>query len=755
MHRKKITWVERRLQGLFGPSTVLLLVAGLLSGLVPIEARASSSLAHYLVFEIDEAETIQPVFHRFVELAEPPRRVSEARLRVLERDGQPDRPSVTLRMRSAAGDMVFRDHIHVPEWIRGEFAGEALSHGGFRIESHRFRDPRRAFVVRVPVEAGATLVIDGPPSAVFDLDAIVRSRENLRVSQAPVSPEESLPEPPPGNPANRVDLLIMGDGYTAAQSAAFSTDASNLESSFFNITPYSEYKNYVNVTSLFIASAESGADHPPYDDSCEGDDPSCCADEAAQSDPLAGTYVNTAFNARYCKRNIHRLLVVDTSLVFAAASAVPDWDEILVLVNDSTYGGSGGTIGVIPTHPSAVDIAQHEFGHSFTRLADEYDSPYPDYPTCSDISGPACRANVTDETTRSLIKWSPWILPTTPVPTPEGDPLYTDLVGLFEGAQYQTTGMYRPRDRCKMRSSSAPFGEICSQEYVLKLYQGWWGAPWTGIDPIEPGSENPPTGTINIDPNSSVTLSVDLLEPVGGPPLDVAWAVDGTPVPGESSDSFVLIPSGVGNYQVEIQVEDITALVHPSMADTSLQSSRQWTIVVSDCPSAPLTGCSTPGKSILMIKDKDADGPGPRDKLVWKWLNGPATLQSAFGDPVNTANYRLCLYTGATPTAAMQVNVPPGSPWRAIGTRGYKYIDPTMRNDGVLKTLLKGSATPGKSKILLLGKDSGIPLPSLPLDSSGEAIIQLSNNENENCWEETFTPPFSKNESDAFKAKSW
>jgi hypothetical protein len=54
----------------------------------------------------------------------------------------------------------------------------------------------------------------------------------------------------------------------------------------------------------------------------------------------------------------------------------------------------------------------------------------------------------------------------------------------------------------------------------------------------------------------------------------------------------------------------------------------------------------------------------------------------------------------------------------------------------------------------LYGKDSGLPLPSLPLDSTGDAIIQLTNDENDNCWEERFTPPFRKNESHAFKAKS-
>ena len=79
---------------------------------------------------------------------------------------------------------------------------------------------------------------------------------------------------------------------------------------FFQATPYAEYKNFVNASSLFVASTESGADHPPYDAGCTGQ-LTCCADPDALIDPLAGTYVDTAFDARFCAFNIHRLLVVN------------------------------------------------------------------------------------------------------------------------------------------------------------------------------------------------------------------------------------------------------------------------------------------------------------------------------------------------------------------------------------------------------------------------------------------------------------
>jgi hypothetical protein len=68
------------------------------------------------------------------------------------------------------------------------------------------------------------------------------------------------------------------------------------------------------------------------------------------------------------------------SLIYAAAAAEPDWDEILVLVNSTTYGGSGGAIGVFSNDFYAVEVAQHEFGHTFMHLADEYSEAYPGIP---------------------------------------------------------------------------------------------------------------------------------------------------------------------------------------------------------------------------------------------------------------------------------------------------------------------------------------------------------------------------------------
>ncbi len=113
-----------------------------------------------------------------------------------------------------------------------------------------------------------------------------------------------------------------------------------------------------------------------------------------------------------------------------------------------TYGGSGGAIAVASTHASAVELVLHESGHTFGLLADEYtESP----PACSNTSEPA-QANVTRQTARAAIKWNAWIDAPTPLPTVSTQP---GLVGLYEGARYCTTGLYRPTFNSKMRTLGA------------------------------------------------------------------------------------------------------------------------------------------------------------------------------------------------------------------------------------------------------------------------------------------------------------
>jgi len=135
----------------------------------------------------------------------------------------------------------------------------------------------------------------------------------------------------------------------------------------------------------------------------------------------------------------------------------------------------------------------------------------------------------------------------------------------------------------------------------------------------------------------------------------------------------------------------------------------------------------------LVIKDKCGDGASAGDKLIWKWLKGPATTQADFGDPTAPAEYAFCIYTGSAQTLTMEASVPPVTNWKVLDTKGYKYKDSAAGTDGIFQILLKGAAA-GGTKILVKGKDGGLDLSASTLPfAAANVLVQLSDSDNINC----------------------
>jgi hypothetical protein len=185
-----------------------------------------------------------------------------------------------------------------------------------------------------------------------------------------------------GDPANRVDLVILGDGYTQNELAKFSSNAETAVNGLFDENPFQEYSDFFNVLRVDVISNESGADHPSKE-----------------------IYKDTALNATYGTGGTIRALTVNKSKVEAILeNNIPanQRDLILVIVNDTEYGGTGGSIAVALIHPSCIELVLHELRHSFGLLGDEYtyggtncDNPFePNLP------------NVTTLTERNKIKWN-------------------------------------------------------------------------------------------------------------------------------------------------------------------------------------------------------------------------------------------------------------------------------------------------------------------------------------------------------------
>ncbi len=347
-----------------------------------------------------------------------------------------------------------------------------------------------------------------------------------------------------GPNAKRINIVFLSEGYTAKQLPQFITDATNNLNSFLNTPPNSEYKNFFNAFAISVASTDSGSDHPSRN-----------------------IYRNTYFNSTYDTYNIARLVTVNSAGSINAytllQNLIPEYDIVIMIVNDTEYGGSGGSIAITSVHGSALEIVTHELGHSFAGLGDEYSDAYPGYPETEE-------PNTTKETASDKIKWRSWIINTTPIPTPK-TAQYGSVVGLFEGAHYHTTGWYRPKLNCKMLSLGVPFCEVCSETFVTSFYKF--------LNPIE--SFAPISQNISLAVNQSVNLSINHLNPTGNS-MDKEWFVDGVKRNGEKGTSFNVVANelGIGLHTAYCIVRDTTLLVRNDPSKL-LRDSVLWNISVS------------------------------------------------------------------------------------------------------------------------------------------------------------------------------
>ena len=356
-----------------------------------------------------------------------------------------------------------------------------------------------------------------------------------------------------GPTSNRLNIVVLSEGYTSAQLPQFSLDASNAVRVLLSHPPYLEYSNYANAFAIKVASAESGSDHPYYS-------------------IIRNTYFNSTYDAYWD----YYITIPSGStgqgrVDLLLQTYMPKCQLAILLVNDLTQGGSDGfdktaiaSTGAMSAEapPAPPGILTHETAHVLANLGDEYTAAYPGFP---DIEEP----NTTKQTNRSLIKWRAWIDPSTPVPTP---PYYGEgVVGLFEGAHYHETGWYRPELNCAMASSGVRFCAVCSEALVLAIYQ-----KVRPVDTFAPASTN-----LSITTNQALTCSVTRLQPATHN-LSVQWFTNGVAWSGATNPSVTFLPQILpnGTNRLSALVQDNTALVRTDPTNL-LSQTVTWTINVS------------------------------------------------------------------------------------------------------------------------------------------------------------------------------
>ncbi len=356
-----------------------------------------------------------------------------------------------------------------------------------------------------------------------------------------------------GPTANRLNVVVLSEGYTTDQMARFLADATNAVNALLAHQPFEEYRSYFNAFAIPVPSNEPGSDHPSY-----------------------AVYHDTYFNSSYDALSDYLITIPPNvqdndynhgqGKVDALLQAfMPECDLSVLLVNDPIPGGSDGNgktavVAVGVSLSGMSDILAHETGHVLAGLGDEYETPYPGFP---DIEEP----NTTRETRREFIKWNAWISTNTPVPTPPTFQ-YSSVIGLFEGAHYHTTNWYRPKLDCAMRSVSVPFCEVCSEALVLALYQR--------IRPVD--GFTPAATNLSVATTQSVTFSLNTIQPATHG-LNVQWFTNGTALAGATNLVLTLSqqPLGNGSNAVSAVVRDNTPLVRNDPLNL-LGQTVSWTV---------------------------------------------------------------------------------------------------------------------------------------------------------------------------------
>lgn len=339
-----------------------------------------------------------------------------------------------------------------------------------------------------------------------------------------------------------VHLVLLGDGYAEDQQNLFREHVEGVIENMAADAGISAHLGAFNIHMIDTVSIDSGADDNEQVDSRD-----------------------TAYDSTYNCRSILRLICANTLAMFEAALVeYPAVDQIILLVNDRRYGGSGNSGGSVAiTSAYSPEIALHEMGHSLADLADEYvDSlilestglvPFEEgrYP------------NVTASTNPLTIPWRHWIDDMQAIPSVPGDP----GVGLFEGGLYRESGVYRPTFDSRMRSFDAPFGAVNSEHWVLRLY-----TLTEGIRGFTPMVE-----TVRLAAGETQEFFVS---PIFGEDIQsIEWVLNDEAVVSDSDRGQIALAPEVGRHELTMTVTDISGAIRQAPPHAGIFT-WTWEIIV-------------------------------------------------------------------------------------------------------------------------------------------------------------------------------
>ena len=263
-----------------------------------------------------------------------------------------------------------------------------------------------------------------------------------------------------------IDIVVVSEGYGVSEKAKFYADAEHVAMALFRHEPFASLRNKFTIRAVFAPSQDSGASVPRRGD---------------WKRTVADSHFDTFYSNRYLTTSAQQK-------VYDLIGTVP-FEHIVVMVNTAIYGGGGiyNSLTIMNSdHPTFNAVMVHEFGHAFGGLADEYaygDQVETPYPADTEPWEP----NITTLHDFAA-KWQDMLPKGTPIPTPLDDldkqdvrriwntftPEQKELlnlkIGVYEGAGYQSKGVFRPVQECRMRINECEeFCPVCTRAIIRMI----------------------------------------------------------------------------------------------------------------------------------------------------------------------------------------------------------------------------------------------------------------------------------------------
>ena len=294
-----------------------------------------------------------------------------------------------------------------------------------------------------------------------------------------------------GPPKNRINYVVLGDGYTKDQVSTFKEHMDfAMKKRFSEVIgqPYGRYRKFVNICAIPLPSENGpiGSGATPL--SCSGDDQS----RLARCDT---NKANSEIKARL------------------PASFEVDWKAV-VLNNDRWWNTGAVLMLWSGGNEDADGAALHEGGHGFHQLADEYDGSE------SNCGREFDEVNSTADTMMTGGKWDMWL--------GYDQTGATGMQKTFEGSRYCSSGQFRPSDNSMMNmlfgdKPDTAYNSVSREKMVMDI--------WRAVTPID--ETKPPAG----DAGSATMLEVVVIDPEV---VSVDWSVDGQVVAAKGGTRFDL-----------------------------------------------------------------------------------------------------------------------------------------------------------------------------------------------------------------------